>query len=74
MQQDPMIMPVLISNIAHDWVLKNHNYTEDQFKKSLFAFKIYEDPSVAQHMQQKQMELMMLVQSQNPYGGMGGMG
>jgi len=48
-----MIMPVLISAIAHDWVLKNHNYTEQVFKSSLFANKIYEDPSVAQHMQQK---------------------
>jgi hypothetical protein len=50
---DPMIMPVLISAIAHDWVFKNHNWTEDQFKASLFEHKIYEDPSVAQHMQQK---------------------
>jgi len=24
MQKDPMIMPVLISAIAHDWVMKNH--------------------------------------------------
>jgi len=24
MSQDPMIMPVLISAIAHDWVFKNH--------------------------------------------------
>ena len=24
MQRDPMIMPVLISAIAHDWVYKNH--------------------------------------------------
>jgi len=29
MQEDPMIMPVLISAIAHDWVYKNHNWTED---------------------------------------------
>ena len=53
MQKDPMIMPVLISAIAHDWVLKNHGYSEDTFKASLFSNKIYEDPSVAQHMQQK---------------------
>lgn len=79
---DPMIMPVLISAIAHDWVFKNHNWTEEQFKASLFEFKIYEDPAVAQHMQQKQFELMMLAQQQNPMmgmgmpgmGGMGGMG
>ena len=24
MSKDPMIMPVLISAIAHDWVFKNH--------------------------------------------------
>jgi len=53
MQQDPMIMPVLISAIAHDWVFKNHNWSEDQFKSALFEHKIYEDPSVAQHMQSK---------------------
>jgi len=53
MQKDPMIMPVLISAIAHDWVLKNHNYTEEVFKASLFANKVYEDQAVAQHMQQK---------------------
>ena len=29
MAKDPMIMPVLISAIAHDWVFKNHNWTEE---------------------------------------------
>jgi hypothetical protein len=53
MQTDPMIMPVLISAIAHDWVFKNHSWTEDQFKAALFEHKIYEEPSVAQHMQAK---------------------
>jgi len=73
MSKDPMIMPVLISAIAHDWVFKNHNWTEDQFKSALFEHRIYEDPQVAQHMQQKQIELMMLAQQNNPYGGgMGG--
>lgn len=67
-----MIMPVLISAIAHDWVFKNHSWTEEQFKAALFEHKIYEDPSVAQHMQQKQFELMMLAQQQNPMMGMGG--
>jgi hypothetical protein len=72
MGQDPMIMPVLISAIAHDWVFKNHNWTEEQFKCALFEHKIYEDPDVANHMQQKQFELMMLAQQQNPMMGMGG--
>lgn len=51
MRYDPMIMPVLISAIAHDWVYKNHNFTEEQFKAALFAHKIYENPEVAMHMQ-----------------------
>lgn len=78
MRYDPMIMPVLISAIAHDWVFKNHNFTEEQFKAALFAHKIYEDPEVAMHMQQKQMELLSLSGGFNPMmmGGMppGGMG
>ena len=41
------MMPVIISAIAHDWVFKNHGYTEDGFKSALFTHKIYEDPSVA---------------------------
>jgi hypothetical protein len=51
--QDPMIMPVLISAIAHDWVWTQHKIPEDDFKAALFEHKIYEDPAVAQHMQQK---------------------
>lgn len=76
MTKDPMIMPVLISAIAHDWVFKNHQWTEDQFKAALFEHKIYEDPVVAQHMQKKQFELMMMAQQMNPMMGMGmpGMG
>jgi len=53
MKYDPMLMPVLISAIAHDWVYKNHGFTEEQFKAALFEHKIYEDPEVAMHMQQK---------------------
>lgn len=29
MKQDPLIMPVIISAIAHDWVFKNHGFTEE---------------------------------------------
>ena len=49
--QDPMLMPVLISAIAHDWVKINHGFTEDEFKAALFSHKIYEDPKVSEHMQ-----------------------
>lgn len=77
MRYDPMIMPVLISAIAHDWVFKNQGFNEEQFKAALFAHKIYEDPEVAMHMQQKQMELLSLSGGFNPMmmgmpGGMGG--
>jgi hypothetical protein len=34
--QDPMLMPVLISALAHDWVMVNHGFTEDEFKAALF--------------------------------------
>ncbi len=66
MGQDPMMMPVLISAIAHDWVFVKHGFQEDQFKSALFAHRIYENPSVSEHMQQKQMELLMMAQQQNP--------
>ena len=62
MGEDPMIMPVLISALAHDWVYKNHGKPEDEFKAALFEHKIYEDPNVAQHMQKKQFELMLMAQ------------
>ena len=41
--QDPMMMPVLISAIAHDWVFVNHQFTEEQFKAALFKHKVYEN-------------------------------
>jgi len=44
MRQDPMMMPVLISCIAHDWVRVNHGFSEDEFKSALFHHKIYENP------------------------------
>jgi hypothetical protein len=76
MSADPMMMPVLISAIAHDWVKVNHGFTEDDFKAALFHHKIYENPSVSEHMQHKQMELLQLAAQQNPMMGMGmgGMG
>ena len=75
LRQDPMMMPVLISAIAHDWVYVNHQFSEDQFKAALFHHKIYEDPEVAMHMQTKQMELLSMSGGYNPMmGGMPPMG
>lgn len=50
MSTDPMMMPVLISAIAHDWVKVNHGFSEESFKAALFHHKIYENPAVSQHM------------------------
>lgn len=51
LKNDPMMMPVLISAIAHDWVYKEHKFPEEEFKAALFQHKIYEEPSVSMHMQ-----------------------
>lgn len=82
MAEDPMMVPIMISCIAHDWVNINHKFTEEEFKAALFQHKIYENPEISNLMQQKQMELMMLAAQQNPMmmqqlaamggGGMGG--
>ena len=74
LRYDPMMIPVIISAIAHDWVFKNHGYNEESFKSALFQHKIYEDPEVAMHMQTKQMELLSMSGGFNPMMGMGGMG
>lgn len=74
MNQDMMMMPVLISAIAHDWVKINHGFAEEDFKAALFHYKIYENPEVAQHMQSKQMELMQLAAQQNPMAMAAAMG
>ena len=50
MAADPMMMPVLISAIAHDWVKVNHDFSEDSFKAALFSHKIYENAEVSEHM------------------------
>ena len=54
---DPMMMPVLISALAHDWVCDKHGHREEVFKLALFEHKIYENTEISEHMQQKQMEL-----------------
>lgn len=61
-----MLMPVLISSIAHDWVKINHGFTEEEFKSALFTHKVYENPQVNEHMQRKQYELMTLTAQKNP--------
>jgi len=66
MGADPMMMPVVISCIAHDWVKKNHGIDEETFKSGLFTHKIYENAKVAEQMQTKQTDLLMLAAKNNP--------
>ena len=47
MAEDPMMVPILISCIAHDWVNINHKYSEEEFKAALFQHKIYENPEIS---------------------------
>jgi hypothetical protein len=51
----PELIPLVISNVAYDWVYLQHGFTEDQFKAALYKYKIYENPKVSSHMQKKQM-------------------
>ncbi len=74
---DPLMIPVIISAVAHDWVYIKHKIPEEQFKAALFEHKVYEDEGVAMHMQAKQMELMQMSGGFNPMmmgmnPGMGG--
>jgi len=48
---DPMIMPVLISSMAFDWVKLNHQISEEELKSALFVYRVYENPSVSEQMQ-----------------------
>jgi hypothetical protein len=48
---DPMIMPVLISSMAFDWVKLNHQISEEELKSALFVYRVYENPTVSEQMQ-----------------------
>lgn len=66
MMKEPMMMPLLISAIAHDYTFKKHKHNEEHLKAALFEHKIYEDPKMAARLEQKQFELMMHIQQTNP--------
>ena len=59
---NPQIIPILISTLAYDWVKTRHGFTEEEFKAALYKHKIYENATIQQHMQEKQAELLTLVQ------------
>lgn len=71
MAMDPMLIPVVISCLSHDYITKKYEYDEIVFKACMFNHKVFDDPELAKHMQVKQMEMMQL---QAPMmGGPGGM-
>lgn len=72
---DPMMTPVIISCLSHDYILQNYEYPEEVFKAAMFKHKLFEDPEIAMHMQKKQMELFGIPPGFGgmPGGGMPGM-
>ena len=67
-----MLMPVLISSLAHDFVKVQYNYFEEDFKAAVFAHRIHENLVIAEHMQEKQEELIRVAAKKHPelFGGM----
>ena len=63
---DPLILPILISSLTTDWVQKEHNFTQDQFKTALFSHKVYENTEISKQMGEAQAELIKLCQEKNP--------
>jgi hypothetical protein len=43
MTMNPMLGPILLTTISHDWIFVNHGYSEDEFKLALFEHRIHED-------------------------------
>jgi hypothetical protein len=53
MNEDMMLVPVLISKFAHDFVTINYEYAEEVFRAALFKHKVFENSDIANHMQKK---------------------
>jgi hypothetical protein len=58
--KDPMLAPVIIGCLAHDYIQIKHAYGEETFKAALTKYRVFENPEIGTYMQQKQMELMNL--------------
>lgn len=63
-KKDPMMTPVIIGCLSHDYVTEKYGYLESEFKAAMTHFKAFEKPEVIQQMQQKQFELMAMA---NPF-------
>lgn len=66
-QLDPMMIPVVISCLSHDYITQKYEYTEGAFKAAMYAHRVFEDADLMAYMQMKQFEMMSLA------GGMPGM-
>jgi hypothetical protein len=67
-QIDPMLIPIVISCLSHDFITQKYQYTEGAFKAAMYEHKVFEDVDLMAYMQMKQFEMMSMA------GGMGGMG
>lgn len=59
-QIDPMLIPVVISCLSHDYITLNHQYTEAAFKSAMYSHRVFEDADLMTYMQMKQFEMMNL--------------
>lgn len=66
-QLDPMLIPVVISCLSHDYITQKYGYSEGAFKAAMYAHRVFEDADLMAYMQMKQFEMMSLA------GGMPGM-
>ena len=48
--EDPLMISILVSSLAADWVFKEHGHSQDQFKSAIFSHKVYESIEVAKMM------------------------
>lgn len=50
-QIDPMLIPVVISCLSHDYITQHHNFSEGAFKSAMYLHKVFEDQDLMMYMQ-----------------------
>jgi hypothetical protein len=50
MKRDPMLCPIIVSCIAHDYIYNKWGYHEEIFRAALYKSNIHEDPDIANYM------------------------
>ena len=53
LKEDSKVVPVLITALAHDWIAKEHSWTEEEFNAALFKHKINEEREILVYLQKQ---------------------